>query len=158
MWIGWSQLKPPLRIQTSRVPNLGADEIRPKSALSADPPRLNLLPPVLSAAIPQLPPPVYDVTGSLLFWLARSSKVNRRWRVTGMADKSGLGMSVIGVFGQMLWSGSAGLRTTWKRRQAPTAGSLDEPDGAPETVSIWPGPLPSRCSCRFTRSTVCPMV
>ena len=56
--MGWSQLKPPLSVQISRVPNFGAEEIRPKSALSAEPPRLNLLPPVLSAAIPQLPPPV----------------------------------------------------------------------------------------------------
>src|SRR6266446_7223053 len=118
MWTGGSQPPPSFtRFQISRVPNLGAAEIRPKSASSLSPP-----------SVPMPQGPRNDVTGSLVFWVAPSPNTNVRVRVTGIDDRSGFGIRVAGT-----WLGSqppVGPRTIRNSRNLPTHGSLELPASA----------------------------
>src|SRR5689334_15039725 len=117
MWIGWSQPPPSFcRVQISRVPNFGAAETRPKSALSLSPP-----------FVPMPHGPRNEVTGSLVVWSALSPKTNVRVLATGMADRSGFGTSTAGTW---LMSGWAGSRTMRNSRNFPTHGSLELPESA----------------------------
>src|SRR3954469_10914729 len=118
MWIGWSHPAPPLtRVQISFVPYLGAAETRPKSAAS--------VPPRLSVSMPQ--GPKNGETGALGVWAAARLNSNTRVRASGIADRSGFGISVAGTW---LTSGLAGLRTTRNSRNLPTQGSGEVPRGA----------------------------
>src|SRR3954465_4962467 len=92
--------------------------MRPKSAASVPPP--------LSVWMPQGPKNVE--TGSLVVWAAPRLNSNTRVRASGIADRSGFGISVAGTW---LTSGFAGLRTTRNSRNLPTQGSVDAPGSPP---------------------------
>ena len=145
MWIGWSQPPPPFfRVQISRVPNLGAAETRPKSAVE-------------HAAVVGLDAPRADrttVTGSLVVWLAPRAELERARRAPpGCSTGRGSGSCAAGTW---LTSGVAGLRTMRNSRNLPTQGSDELPESASASVRSSAGLLPSWCSARFTIQTLSP--
>src|SRR3954465_10119145 len=144
MVAGSSPPPPPfLIVQISRVPYLGAAETRPKSAFSI------LL---LSVLTPHGPKKA--LTGPLVFWLPPAPNSNTRSRTTGIFERSGFGIIVLGT---LLRSGVAGLRTTRNSRNRPTHGSSDVPESASARDRSFAGFFPSECSHRLTMWTVWPI-
>src|ERR1051325_4874729 len=88
MWIGGSQPPPPFfSVQISRLPEWGAAETRPKSAANIW---------LSFTLMPQGPKNV--LTGSLVFWPAPRPNSKVRVLATGIFERSGLRISVLGTW------------------------------------------------------------
>jgi hypothetical protein len=107
-------------VQISRVPNLGAAEMRPKSAASMSPP---------SVLMPH--GPKNDDTGSKVFCSGAACRT--RSALARDRDLRQVGFGII-TAGTWLTSGVAGLRTMRNSRNRPTQGSAELPESASASV------------------------